>query len=1332
MLTLYVGWQFLHSKFFSKEASYRISQVLNNKIGTDIKFETVSFKVFPPTTIFNKVQVKKESLPKFAYTLEADELKIGFSFFSFFSSELEIDEIYLDKANLKLQIEEDKEEFDWKSINLNELFSKYEEIFKKSPLRLNLFKLSNSVINVNGTTAEVNNVSLLPHKREIRLKVDLQKIKSTKQIPSFKKDQIGVLIGQVRLIKSKLIIDEIYVEDEIIRSKLQGEFVQDRKNLMMKVVLSGQALFEKFLENVEIPENLKSLNRISSFINFNAELEGGWLNPNVNLDLKLKDFKSEWADLESIEALLIKKSNEIKLKRFVAVNKQEKYRLEKEISFYNINSRSFNKNTASFILDLAETNTFLKTIKETLSSLKAKISGVVEVQWNGEGVEFRLRPNTKISPVKLEFNASKPILNIPTIEVSKFNLFLNKEYEVEVESTLRMPDSVLNFDGVLLSKSLEIKFYDSKIDMKRLGPISGVNIEGRGDFGLKISGPYDDVNFDFKVDWNNFSVVDLHFGHVRSEFELGLKDLEMKIRKLDGEFDKTKFTAEGVLLFGDISGLDLNLDFQTSTFSNAKKMYNLIFKDIKNLPSDLDFNFVSNYKISGGFDVKNLEVNGVIKGTDLIVYGEDVDSFQSDFRFKNEVLNFKRLKFKKNRGTITANYSLDTSNGYMEIDALSNGLKITDLKKYKNLNFDYDGVISAEYDGNGTSENFTSRLNFKIPDAFIDNTPVSPSSGVVYLNHDGVQVRSNLLGGKLKIDSKYNMIKKSIVLVSKLDTGDVRELLGAVSAHNLTDKNLEGKINVTANMEINLSPFDISNLDLRINQLSLKRNDINLRIDPLKNSVLISDGIIKKWDLHFIDGTDYLISTGKNINSNIVCNQEFSIKSNLAELFTEIAEKGIGNIKGKNQLTIGKEVGFDYFELIGNNNSFKLKNVPGFFKGINFEVRKNKEAFELTRLSGKYGEGEVSASGVIAFKKIFPDLDVFPLIKLDFKLDRGSIPLFKKSSVLLSAYGNISGNKFPYNLNAKAVIHNGEILDSLNEITSSTKYQTNDFTNYLPENNNSATNLALLNIDFETGNQIGFKNNLAEVYVKLRGNVAGSLLKPTIVSRVDVVPQVSKFKFKGHEFILKEGSLDVKDTSAEKMSDVKFVGFAKFPEFEIKLDVSGKLDKLNVLLTSDPYLSQEDILSLLTFGITSSDSKNLSEEEKRNSTLVGVGSLVLSQFNINEDINSILGVNLSVSPEFQQEEASLISGKSAVSDSSASRLKSSTKIKIDKRLSRKVNVSLSSTVGGTLEQKQEMNVNYNINKNVSVEGVYEMKPSESESTTTPNSLGLDLKIKWSF
>ncbi len=285
----------------------------------------------------------------------------------------------------------------------------------------------------------------------------------------------------------------------------------------------------------------------------------------------------------------------------------------------------------------------------------------------------------------------------------------------------------------------------------------------------------------------------------------------------------------------------------------------------------------------------------------------------------------------------------------------------------------------------------------------------------------------------------------------------------------------------------------------------------------------------------------------------------------------------------------------------------------------------------------------------------------------------------------------------------------------------------------MPEKNiGDARGYLTLNLTFDSVNPVAIKNNMAEVYVKGSGIITGDTLSPEINARIEAVAPQSKFKFKGHDFSLNQGYVEIKDRGKNRTSDLKFVGLSKINDYDVKLDIFGTLDKTNINLSSEPALAQEDLVSLLTLGVTSDISKNLEASERKSVTTLGIGALLFEQLKINEDLNSTLGLKLSVLPEFKEDESSLIQGKSAVSEGSSSKLKSSTKIKINKQITNAIDVSVSSTVGGSIEQTQEMNINYNINKKFSLEGVYEVKPAEDENTNNSNSIGADLKYRWSF
>jgi translocation and assembly module TamB len=73
-----------------------------------------------------------------------------------------------------------------------------------------------------------------------------------------------------------------------------------------------------------------------------------------------------------------------------------------------------------------------------------------------------------------------------------------------------------------------------------------------------------------------------------------------------------------------------------------------------------------------------------------------------------------------------------------------------------------------------------------------------------------------------------------------------------------------------------------------------------------------------------------------------------------------------------------------------------------------------------------------------------------------------------------------------------------------------------------------------------------------------------------------------------------------------------------------------------------------------------------------------------------------------------------------------------TKVQVHKKISKEVDMSISSTLGGSVEQTQKMNLNYRIDKGLSIEGVYQVQSGEGIEAETPESIGADLKWQWSF
>jgi len=278
--------------------------------------------------------------------------------------------------------------------------------------------------------------------------------------------------------------------------------------------------------------------------------------------------------------------------------------------------------------------------------------------------------------------------------------------------------------------------------------------------------------------------------------------------------------------------------------------------------------------------------------------------------------------------------------------------------------------------------------------------------------------------------------------------------------------------------------------------------------------------------------------------------------------------------------------------------------------------------------------------------------------------------------------------------------------------------------------------LAELNFDLDIDiiSPIEMRNTLTEIFFDGNVTVTGTSVRPIFNGKIRVVPETSKILFKGNEFSLLEGVFELNDTPI-KNPKIKFVGTSKIKEYHVKFELEGETDNLSIDLSSDPFLSKEDILSLLTLGITSEDAAGLSEKEKQAITSVGLGSLLADQLKINQGLSSGLGLRLSVLPEVEEDEdyGGQDSKRGGVINPYGTKYKSATNVKVKKQITKTLNLSISSTVGGSIDQKQRMSADYYINKHLSLEGVYELKTTQdSNISSITNAFGADLIFRWSF
>ena len=115
---------------------------------------------------------------------------------------------------------------------------------------------------------------------------------------------------------------------------------------------------------------------------------------------------------------------------------------------------------------------------------------------------------------------------------------------------------------------------------------------------------------------------------------------------------------------------------------------------------------------------------------------------------------------------------------------------------------------------------------------------------------------------------------------------------------------------------------------------------------------------------------------------------------------------------------------------------------------------------------------------------------------------------------------------------------------------------------------------------------IWIRNNIATVPLDIDLEARGTVEHPIIVGRIFTTG--GTFMFQHLPFQVSQGSIDFLDPKQTRAA-IDLKASTKIREYEIDLALSGRADRLDLELSSDPVLSQADILSVLTVGRTSEE-----------------------------------------------------------------------------------------------------------------------------------------------
>lgn len=1321
-----ITWQFIQTERFGALLNARVGEQVKKRYGVTASFERLDIGIFPLATRLVNLELEYEN-----YYLNAGRFGLEFGLRDIFSDDFSIGKLSLSDALVYLPKPKIKGESKEGSFNLSDLFKIYTEtINKKIPFLLRGVSVKNSIVNLESFEINAIDTELLffPNILMARFSLgfdgEMFESLNVKEINHLKLNgatgEIQLSESNIRFRNFKIHSDNSYLD---LSGKLKGADIL--QGMKVDSFIDFQKL-KKIIPETEISQKILP----KGYAKISGEFNGNYKSPEGNAVAVGTSLSSKLYKFSRLETSLSLKEDVISLESATGKIGGGELKVTQPTEVLNVKTLDFLWPDLFIEAKKLYTNDILFFLPK-LDVAKAKLSGPVKLGIKPNKLLLRTFEGFTIDDFFLKSDTGKNILENPKLFLGAgSNVSVEYEGAVNFETAFIFKNSKLDLKGRVGNGGVNVSLMPGGVvDFDAFGPIAGLSLKGVGPASGSITGPFEDVSFRFNLAPNDFEMLGFKLGQISGQIGYDLKTALLNLENLAGSYKGINYSGGGNINFKKKDALDLSFVLKKASLLDSKEAFEPVLKPMFPYLKNTSFNYNAAFTMRGGLKVPELDVAGRITASNILIYSEDLEEVKGEFFLKSNKLSFKNIRAKKVAGNLTGEGEYDlTDKSYSYRGTLSN-LRIKDLFYYRLLNLGLDGDTYGEFYGVGDEKVFSSRSHLRLTNSSIENARLNDSILTVYNNKKDLFFSTSVIGGELKGAGYVNLSSKKdkkSAFSFKVNSPNIRGLAGILGKHNILNQSLSGKVKGSFNTDFYIQDMTGINLTANLDKLSFDYPGIQIKNIKKPIEVKIENGEFTNWDYEILGEGVAIKSKGEgNINKKFSLKHDFKINSSLVELLTDNVEKSQGSVSGEH-LIVGSLKNLDqYLKVRGEQLNFKAKGLPGLFSDFTFNVLMEDNVLLVKKALGTYGNGKVRGRGSVKFKFPFPEVDI------NLNVEKSRFPILKKSGVVVSGDLTLVGKKLPYNLNGSLAIIQGQVIDEMNDLASSA-INSESYQRFIPVGYLEGS-VSFINTDISLSSfsPIKIKNGMIDLGLGGNLRIFGSIFSPKFNGELLIENPENKFLFKGHEFVLSEGLVRFIDGARKESPELRFSGVARINDYDVYINLNGPADNMGVEMTSNPPLSQEDILSLLTLGVTSDVSRNLGDRQRQSVTTLSIGSLIMDQLKINQSLNDSLGLRLSIQPEFIEDENNLLEGRTE-DRAGGNRFRSSTVLKVQKRISKKVNLSLSSTVGGSVDQSQEMNINYRINKSWSLEGVYEVRSNDELEQELPDSVGADVKYQWSF
>jgi translocation and assembly module TamB len=1261
----------------------------------DFKLKDIKIGFFPPHLAFQEVELLLTKYPEIKKA-KVEELKVYPELIRLLGFNLKLKDLIVKGLNLEIEDSgKDNKKPDFK-FNYTDL--------ENLPFRI--FYIENANIKYNSLNSEIGYFQIRKKWNHFEVHSDLNKIKINEEIPMIRINRLSLEIQEKKTQLKQL---NLISEDSNLQLGFEIKKPFSEKLLNLNIIESTDVRLSSKLNL----SNFKFL--IEKYLKFKIKTLSG--------KAQILMFKSAKNKKDEVEITL--EAENLKYNNYFLENISTNGKLKPDSFFANY-------------IHIQNKNLNLKTKKFNLTRQNEVVSVSSEGEANGFELGGFLRENISIPEIPLimpgefKYKCNGPI--VPSLEltceidgeIKKVHIWTDsnriKETTIvelspsKIKGTAIIHDKYMSFNSyhefknsnvgfngnVDYEKGYTINYTSDFFNFSDIVSLANIPLEGFGNASGQAIGSSRWGEFSVRTDLSNFSFFKYNLGQV-------VGDASYKKQKIFFQNARSNI-GESLIL------ADVGFDLKTSRISARASSKNVTVQDLLYCIKEIA---VPPIYLSGEGEL-DVVADGPLNLGEMTydIRGKFKEGLIYKDRYKNLDLNITAVE-----GEVVTQNSLiylgdkinieGTANpdGMVDIIAIGDSVNLSRINAIKDLGLQLSGLSQIQV-------HFTDFIllpdvkgTLKSANVADDYQQIGNSdfNFVIHKNYSEIsgQLFNSTLQGDAKIPHSVDGPFEMKMNLNKLDPFKFMSLFESKISKVGSNTEVTGRVDINAP----IFQLDKMNGEIAINDVLFRaeRNTLKLK----KPSILkITNGIFSGV-IDFIDNQTNEIFVSLSEASNSI---DGKISLGFLRTLLPQVEEIQGEVELNTKFVFQPE--FKFTEGRGHirNLSMKVENLVHSFKDIFSDLQFGQKNIYLQNLKGSFANGVINGEGKVYFTQKGIGVD------LSGGAERLNLNIPEDVKTLVSGNYYFKGDGFPYLLGGDF-----KVLEGLFEMEfeSSESAQFVVLPSPLLPKSKSVVSPLDLNLNLESKKPIVINNAYIDGSATATLNVQGQPSLPILKGQIRLTND-SKVIFQDNRFNVNSGVITFNSVSPEQGSinvdaNARIKDYVDIleKEYDIRMLIQGTGANPEISFSSQPSLSEPQILSFLALGMMDSNGLNqeISLGDQQTQTGYQIGGIFLKN-KFAKDIQDKLGVQFNFTSSYENQDVS-------------------PKIVIQKKFNSKFSLSGSRTLGTF--QKNTARGEYKINKKLSIIGLYENYDLDYDTSLNRTRLvngenvwGMDLQYNFEF